>query len=87
MAGQTDDTKREGFGWGIWATGTIAAQFAADLDHVPGARRGHNRQLTFAAVFALAVHHWRIAPMMRERLTNTARASASAGACCGCSWS
>jgi predicted dehydrogenase len=39
MAGQTDDTKQDGFGWGIWATGAIAAQFAADLDHVPGARR------------------------------------------------
>lgn len=28
-----------GLGWGIWSTGNIASTFAADLDHVPGARR------------------------------------------------
>ncbi|WP_306120032.1 MULTISPECIES: Gfo/Idh/MocA family oxidoreductase [unclassified Roseitalea] len=29
----------KGTNWGIWATGTIAAKFADDLDHVPGARK------------------------------------------------
>ncbi|QOG06210.1 urease accessory protein UreF [Aureimonas sp. OT7] len=43
--------------------GQALLRLLTDLD-VPGARRGHNRQLTFAAVFALAVHHWRIAPMV-----------------------
>lgn len=32
-----DDAK--GFGWGVWSTGSIAAAFAEDLSHVPGAVR------------------------------------------------
>ncbi|MCR9123083.1 MAG: Gfo/Idh/MocA family oxidoreductase [Phyllobacteriaceae bacterium] len=56
MAGQTDTTTWDGFGWGIWATGAIAAQFAADLDHVSGARRAAvcSRSMESAQAFAAA---------------------------------
>lgn len=56
MAAQTDGTTQDGFGWGIWATGAIAAQFAADLDHVPGARRAAvcSRSMESAEAFAAA---------------------------------
>ena len=33
------DGNARGFGWGVWGTGAIAAGFAADLAHVPGAVR------------------------------------------------
>lgn len=56
MAAQTDGNTRDGFGWGIWATGTIAAQFAADLDHVPGAQLAAvcSRSMQTAQAFAKA---------------------------------
>jgi len=51
-----DTSTRDGFDWGIWATGAIAAQFAADLDHVPGARRTAvcSRSMETAQAFARA---------------------------------
>jgi predicted dehydrogenase len=63
MAKGTGKTTQDGFGWGIWATGAIAAQFAADLDHVPGARRAAvcsrsmERAQAFAALHGFASAH------------------------------
>lgn len=53
----------ESFGWGVWGTGAIAAQFAEDLAHVPGAIRAAvcSRSAGNAEVFArthgFAKHH------------------------------
>lgn len=48
----TQPTKR--FGWGVWSTGNIAGQFAADLDHVAGATKAAvcSRDLARAQAFA-----------------------------------
>lgn len=56
MASDTGKTTQDGFGWGIWATGAIAAQFADDLDRVPGARRAAvcSRSMQSAQAFAKA---------------------------------
>ncbi len=57
------DPTARAFGWGIWSTGSIAGQFAADLDHVPGAikaavcSRDQTRAQAFADRHGIAAAH------------------------------